>query len=32
MAVNGWTEDQQRRRLRLVANNARFLIVSEAHV
>ncbi len=28
----GWTEDQRRRRLRFVANNARFLILPDAHV
>lgn len=28
----GWTDDQRRRRLRFVANNARFLILPDAHV
>ena len=28
----GWTEEQWRRRLRFVANNARFLILPDAHV
>jgi len=27
----GWTDDQRRRRLRFVANNARFLILPDAH-
>lgn len=28
----GWSDDQRRRRLRFVANNARFLILPDAHV
>ena len=28
----GWTDEQRRRRLRFVANNARFLILPDAHV